>query len=72
MFNFRGNLTIFELLLLLTLVSPFFGPSQSQTETFQKGVASVKKNFGVLEHNNCADALQVIKRFRLNTSIWNL
>ena len=37
-----------------------------------KDVASIKKNFGVLEHNDCADALQVIKHFRLNTSTWNL
>ena len=38
-----------------------------------KDVASIKKNFGVLEHNDCADKLQVqIKCFKLNTSTWNL
>ena len=33
-----------------------------------KDVASIKKNFGVLEHNDCADTLQVIKCFKLNNS----
>ena len=58
MFNFCGNLIIFYLLLLWTFVSP------SQIETFEKGVASiVNKNFGELERNACADALQVINNY---------
>ena len=69
MFNFCGNLIIFELLLLWTLVSL----SQSQIKTFEKGVASIiNKNFGELEQNDCADALQVIMCFKWNTSVWNL
>jgi hypothetical protein len=62
MFNFCGNLIIFQILLLWTLVSP----SERQI-TFQKGVARIlNKNFGYLEHNDCADALQVIMCLRLN------
>jgi hypothetical protein len=68
MFNFCGILIIFELLLLWTLVSP----SQSQINTLEKGVAKIiNKNFGELEHKDCADALQVIMCFRWNTSFWN-
>ena len=60
MFIFCGNLTIFELLLLWALVSP----SEMQIKTFEKGVASiVNKNFGELEYNDCADALQVFFLF---------
>ena len=65
MFNFCGNFTIFELLLLWALVCP----SEMQIKTFEKGVASiVNKNFGELRYSDCADALQVF--FFLN-SIYN-
>ena len=68
MFNFCVNLIIFQLLLLWPLVSP----SQNQIKTFARGAASTNINFGELERNTCADALQVIMCFRLNTSMWNL
>ena len=68
MFKFCGNLFIFELLLLWTLVSP----SPKQTKTFAKGLASTNVDLGFFEHNHCADKLQVIMCFRSNTSIWNL
>ena len=63
MFNFCENLIIFDLLLSWTLVSQ----SQSQIETFAKGVANISRTnigFGELEHNTCADEFQVIMCFR--------
>ena len=68
MFKFCGNLFIFELLLLWTFVSP----SPKQTKTYAKGTARTNIDLGFFEHNTCADKLQVIMCFRLNTSIWNL
>ena len=62
MFSFCGHLIIFELLLVWTLVSP----SQQQIQTFAKGAAKIDKvneNFGELERNGCADALQVINDY---------
>ena len=39
-----------------------------QIKTFEKGVASiVNKNFGELEYNDCADALQVFFLFVLDS-----
>ena len=61
MFKFCGNLFIFELLLLWTLVSP----SPKQTKTFAKGTARTNIDLGFFEHNTCADKLQVIMCFRL-------
>jgi hypothetical protein len=39
---------------------------------FAKGLASTNVDLGFFEHNHCADKLQVIMCFRLNTSSWNL
>ena len=39
---------------------------KNDAETFAKGVATiVNKDFGILEHNDCADVLQVSMCFRL-------
>ena len=71
MFSFCGHLIIFELLLVWTLVSP----SQQQIQTFAKGAAKIDKvneNFGELERNGCADALQVIDNYVFQIEYFNL